>query len=418
MNRLTSRYALLGAALAASLGVAHGGAAHAGSERPARATRVELPRQRPLPLRLDEVESLGLLTPFRDPLGPPTSALGTYRAGPWGGWQRRLWTSLGGEPASARDPSEDGWLARRVELPANFPHRHDGARSHFFARHAERTDPLLGPAEIAVADRWVPPWLQRLDPGYASELLASAGCGRGGTCSPGAPFPADAFTTLWSALAPAAYPVPEWRCRERKTRVCRFGGEQLSMPLVRCDGALADGALERLSVLARPKGVEAVEALPDEPDPAAPGGEWVPGVRLLDPRLVWVLARLVEDFPGKPLYIYSGYRPSEKKERSEGALGHGSLHGAGRALDIAIDGVPNEELLARCYRLPNTGCGYYPNSLFVHVDVRVRDGAAHHVWVDASAPGQPSVYLPEWPGVVERGRVVWRGEPAGAPHEP
>ena len=70
-----------------------------------------------------------------------------------------------------------------------------------------------------------------------------------------------------------------------------------------------------------------------------------------------------------------------------------------------VQGVENEELLALCHELPDVGCGYYPNGKFVHFDIRFR---GRGLWVDAAAPGEPSRYVDGWPGVVERGRVVWK----------
>ena len=47
-----------------------------------------------------------------------------------------------------------------------------------------------------------------------------------------------------------------------------------------------------------------------------------------------------------------------------------------------------------CRTLRNAGCGYYPNSTFVHMDVR--DTKAY--WVDLSRPGEPPRY--EKPGAL------------------
>jgi hypothetical protein len=44
----------------------------------------------------------------------------------------------------------------------------------------------------------------------------------------------------------------------------------------------------------------------------------------------------------------------------------------------------------------DTGCGYYPNSSFVHVDVR-QPGTGHVAWIDASGPGEPPHYVASWP---------------------
>ena len=84
---------------------------------------------------------------------------------------------------------------------------------------------------------------------------------------------------------------------------------------------------------------------------------------------------------------------------------HVSKHAFGRALDISVQGIENEELLALCHKLPYVGCGYYPNGKFVHVDIRFGGSG---LWVDVSAPGTPSRYVNDWPGVVENGRVMWK----------
>jgi hypothetical protein len=69
-----------------------------------------------------------------------------------------------------------------------------------------------------------------------------------------------------------------------------------------------------------------------------------------------------------------------------------SNHNYGKAFDFRIRGVPNEAVRDFCRTLRNAGCGYYPNSTFVHMDVR--DTKAY--WVDLSRPGEPPRY--EKPG--------------------
>ena len=82
----------------------------------------------------------------------------------------------------------------------------------------------------------------------------------------------------------------------------------------------------------------------------------------------------------------SGYRPRSS----------GSYHQSGRALDFRIEGVTNEALVAFCKTMPDTGCGYYPNSLFVHMDAR-DVGAGHVAWIDVSKPGEAPKYVSAWP---------------------
>ncbi|KYF78769.1 hypothetical protein BE17_15175 [Sorangium cellulosum] len=71
-------------------------------------------------------------------------------------------------------------------------------------------------------------------------------------------------------------------------------------------------------------------------------------------------------------------------------------------MDILVMGVPNAALFQFCRTLDDVGCGFYPNSKFVHVDVR-RPGAGRVFWIDISGPGEPSEYVDSWPGVVESG---------------
>ena len=156
-----------------------------------------------------------------------------------------------------------------------------------------------------------------------------------------------------------ARPCPRWRA-PRPVTVLRYAGERERLTLFDCDGAIAPDVIDRLSSLARPPGTpRPALPLPDEPSENATGGEWTPGVRLLDPRLVWVLGKIAEAFPDRPIVIMSGYRPDA----------HSSLHRSGRALDLAVQGVSNEDLFRTCRRLSNVGCGYYPNGAFVHFDV-------------------------------------------------
>jgi hypothetical protein len=112
--------------------------------------------------------------------------------------------------------------------------------------------------------------------------------------------------------------------------------------------------------------------------------------RKLDPRLVERLERVIDHFrqPGDRarLSIVSGYRPKSS----------GSYHSAGRALDFRIEGVKNEELFAYCKTLPDTGCGFYPNNTFFHIDAR-DEGAGHAAWVDPSKAPPPGIDRPDPP---------------------
>jgi uncharacterized protein YcbK (DUF882 family) len=107
-----------------------------------------------------------------------------------------------------------------------------------------------------------------------------------------------------------------------------------------------------------------------------------------DPRLVALVTVVSNHFGGRTLEVVSGYRaytPTQYTPHSN--------HNFGKALDFRVQGVRNEELRDFCRSLRNAGCGYYPNSTFVHMDVR--DSKAY--WVDLSRPGEPPRY--EKPGM-------------------
>jgi hypothetical protein len=197
-----------------------------------------------------------------------------------------------------------------------------------------------------------------------------------------------------------ALPSRRPTCATRALLVIRYGAESERFPLLDCHGAVADGALDRLSVLARPPDAARPE-LPLPEEPRGEHGEWVDGVKMVPPRVVWLLSQLAKEFPWRAIYLYSGYRPANGPSGPGRARGsHAGLHADARALDIAIHGIPTTRLYEACRKLPDTGCGYYPNHPFVHVDVR-RPGLVRAAWIDSSYPGQPSVYVRSWPGVAD-----------------
>jgi hypothetical protein len=191
---------------------------------------------------------------------------------------------------------------------------------------------------------------------------------------------------------------PSWQ-RARKVTLLRWGAERDSFKLIECDGSVAPEALDRLSVIARPPGTPHPGLpLPPEPTTSA-GGEWLPRVKMVHPRLVWLVNTIAGAFPGRPLYVVSGYRPED----------HGGFHRRGRALDLFVFGVPNEELFRFCRTLHDVACGFYPNNKFVHVDVRAF-GTGHPLWIDVAKPNERSRYVDAWPGVIESGALLWPGE--------
>jgi hypothetical protein len=190
-------------------------------------------------------------------------------------------------------------------------------------------------------------------------------------------------------------PCPRWKA-PRPITVLRYAGEGQKLALTDCSGALATDALDVLSVLARPAGAARPE-LPLPIDPEGDAGEWTNEVRMLHPRLAWLVSEIARAFPGRAIVLMSGYRRD----------GHSGLHGKGKALDLYVQGVKNEDLFGFCRTLRDAACGFYPSNRFVHVDVRPY-GTGHVTWVDVSAPGEPSVYADGWPGVLAPG-IAWLG---------
>jgi uncharacterized protein YcbK (DUF882 family)/LysM repeat protein len=96
----------------------------------------------------------------------------------------------------------------------------------------------------------------------------------------------------------------------------------------------------------------------------------------VDARLIALLADVSEHFGGKPMRVVSGWRDHSYFEDSR--------HKHSQAVDFSIAGVSNTVLRDYLRRFRNCGVGFYPNSSFVHLDVR--DTAAY--WVDYAGPGE------------------------------
>jgi uncharacterized protein YcbK (DUF882 family) len=105
--------------------------------------------------------------------------------------------------------------------------------------------------------------------------------------------------------------------------------------------------------------------------------------RKINRRLLKLLAMMSDHFGGRKILAVSGYRPYSAKQYTRN-----SRHNHAAAIDFRIIGVPNRVVYNYCRRFRRVGCGYYPNSLFIHMDVRKHK--TH--WVDYSRPGQPPRY--------------------------
>jgi uncharacterized protein YcbK (DUF882 family) len=130
-------------------------------------------------------------------------------------------------------------------------------------------------------------------------------------------------------------------------------GDALSVPALGDDGGFAATDLDRMAHLLR-----------------ASSGEEHP----LDPRTLSLVYRIQAHFGAAEVVFVSGYRVPKPGSRSN--------HGKGRAVDLIVPGVADEEVARFARDQGFVGVGVYPTSQFVHVDVRPRS----YFWVDYSGP--------------------------------
>lgn len=104
----------------------------------------------------------------------------------------------------------------------------------------------------------------------------------------------------------------------------------------------------------------------------------------MNPRLVRLMYQVGRHYPGRRIEVVSGYRhPSVAKNPR-------SPHMQGLACDFRVAGIRNQDLRDYVRRtFEKVGVGYYPNSSFVHMDVR-KDHSAF--WIDYSGPGERANY--------------------------
>jgi uncharacterized protein YcbK (DUF882 family) len=107
-------------------------------------------------------------------------------------------------------------------------------------------------------------------------------------------------------------------------------------------------------------------------------------VRRIHPRLPKLLYQTSRYFNGRRIEVVSGYRHPKVARNPK------SPHKLGLACDFRVVGVPNAVL--RDYlrqTFDHVGVGFYPNSTFIHLDVR--DGP-RAFWIDYSGPGEAANY--------------------------
>jgi uncharacterized protein YcbK (DUF882 family) len=129
--------------------------------------------------------------------------------------------------------------------------------------------------------------------------------------------------------------------------------ESLAIPSRSADGAFGAADLDRVAHLLR-----------------AMGGDEHP----IDPRTLSLVYRIQTHFGVPEIRVVSGYRVPKP--------GSHSNHGKGRAVDLIVPGVPDEEVARFARGLGYVGVGVYPTSQFVHVDIRPRS----YFWIDYTGP--------------------------------
>jgi uncharacterized protein YcbK (DUF882 family) len=94
----------------------------------------------------------------------------------------------------------------------------------------------------------------------------------------------------------------------------------------------------------------------------------------VDPRTLALVYRIQTHFDAPEIRVVSGYRVPRPRSHSN--------HGKGRAIDLIVPGVADEDVAKFARETGFVGVGVYPRSQFVHVDVRPRS----YFWVDTSGP--------------------------------
>ena len=171
-------------------------------------------------------------------------------------------------------------------------------------------------------------------------------------------------------------------CLSAPVLMVRYGHGQTPEPirLTSCDGEVNPGAIRALSILARPRRVPAPGPASESTETAVREGWITNEIRSVSPGLLTRLQAIANQWPGQVITIVSGHRPRSRST---------SRHHHAQALDIQVANVAQREVASFARTLADTGVGYYPNSLFTHIDVRERSA----FWVDLSRPGERSRYV-------------------------
>jgi uncharacterized protein YcbK (DUF882 family) len=91
----------------------------------------------------------------------------------------------------------------------------------------------------------------------------------------------------------------------------------------------------------------------------------------MDLELIYLIGRIQQQIPDKPLLITSAYRTKATNRAIRGSA-RGSLHMDGKALDIRVPGFSTRKLRKIARAEGDGGVGWYPRRDFIHVDTGER----------------------------------------------
>jgi uncharacterized protein YcbK (DUF882 family) len=193
-----------------------------------------------------------------------------------------------------------------------------------------------------------------------TQAAVAGSTARGKAADPKAPLSVSATAYLAGKQALVGLHAPSTRSAARDahgramlslTNINR--GEGLDVSPLGPDGGFAASELDRVAHLLR----------------SATGDE-----HPMDPRTLSLVYRIQTHFDVPEIRVVSGYRVPRAGSRSN--------HGKGRAVDLIVPGVADEEVARFVRDVGFVGVGVYPVSQFVHVDIRPRS----YFWIDVSGP--------------------------------
>ncbi len=172
---------------------------------------------------------------------------------------------------------------------------------------------------------------------------------------PAAPGKYAQYVKSWHAPAPNKTAPVDMNGRPMLALFALNTGDRLELPALAARGGFAAKELDRAAFVMR----------------EAHSGNEHP----IEPRLLDAVYAIQTHFSAQEIRVVSGYRTP---------LHGASNHGRGRAIDLVVPGASDEDVAKFARELGFVGVGVYPQSGFVHVDVRDRS----YFWIDASGPGR------------------------------